>query len=195
MALVYQHRRSDTNEVFYIGVGVGKKRAYQHTGRNRHWINVVNKTNYSVEILQEDLSWEEARQEEIKLINQHGRRDLGEGPLVNMTDGGDGTLGIIKTDEQRRSMSEKLKGRGLGRKLPPSTIEKLRAAKLGTKLSGEHNRNKANGLKNSDKSNAKAVQHIPSGTVYKGLTHAAAAFNIHPSTAKYRMEKGEFKYL
>ena len=33
MAIVYQHRREDTNEVFYIGIGETLKRAYQKKAR------------------------------------------------------------------------------------------------------------------------------------------------------------------
>jgi len=48
MAVVYQHRRNDTNIVFYVGVGVDVKRAYEKTNRNKHWKNIAN--NYSVQV-------------------------------------------------------------------------------------------------------------------------------------------------
>lgn len=41
MAIVYQHRRLDTNEVFYVGIGKTERRAYSIHGRSRHWSNVV----------------------------------------------------------------------------------------------------------------------------------------------------------
>jgi hypothetical protein len=195
MALVYQHRRLDTNEVFYVGVGVGKKRAYERTRRNKHWYNIINKTEYVVEILQEELSWDEARQEEIRLIAEYGRRDLGKGPLVNMTDGGDGTVGVIKTEDQKRQLSEKTKGRGLGRKLPAETRAKLsQAAKL-RKASDATRQKISSGIKNSNNSNAKTIQHIPTGTIYKGKTYAAKALGVHPSTIDYKLKIGEFKFL
>jgi len=195
MALVYQHRRLDTGEVFYVGVGIGKKRAYERTRRNKHWLNVTNKTEYVVEILQEGLSWDEARQEEIKLIAHYGRRDLGKGPLVNMTDGGDGSLGVIKTPEQRRQLSERSKGRGLGRKLPAETRVKLsQAAKL-RKATQQTRQKISAGIRNSDKSNAVSIQHLPTGVIYKGIIYAAEAFGVHHSTIQYRLKKGEFKYL
>ena len=195
MAIVYQHISLDTQEVFYVGVGVTQKRAYATSGRNKYWTNVTNKTEYRVEVLQEGLTWEEARQEEIRLIAQYGRKDLGKGPLVNMTDGGDGSLGVIKSEEIKHALKKKMAGKGLGRKLPPKTIQKMRTAKLGKVLSPEHNRNKALGLKNSNKSNAKKIQHVASGVIYKGGVYAAEAFGIHTTTLAYRLKKGEFIYL
>jgi predicted GIY-YIG superfamily endonuclease len=93
---VYKHIRLDTNEVFYIGIGNQKnyKRAYSKHNRNLHWKNVVNKTEYIVEIVKDNLSWEDAVKLEIELIKKYGRSDLNEGTLVNMTDGGDGVCNL-----------------------------------------------------------------------------------------------------
>jgi hypothetical protein len=88
MAIVYQHRRKDTNEIFYIGIGEEKKRAYVY-GRNPHWNRLVDKHGYEVEILHENLTLEEACKIETKLIKEIGRADLKLGPLTNLTDGGD----------------------------------------------------------------------------------------------------------
>lgn len=60
MAEIYRHIRLDTNEVFYIGIGKDKERAFSNKKRNRHWIGIVNSVGYSVEILKSDLSWEDA---------------------------------------------------------------------------------------------------------------------------------------
>src|SRR5665213_904037 len=60
-----------------------------------------------------------------------GRKDKGEGPLVNLTDGGDGCSGYIHTPEHKASVSLKLKGQ----KKPPRTKEhckNISLAKLGT---------------------------------------------------------------
>jgi hypothetical protein len=51
MAIVYQHRRLDTNEIFYIGIGINKNRAYSKSGRNKHWHNIINKVGYEVDVL------------------------------------------------------------------------------------------------------------------------------------------------
>ena len=117
MAYVYQHIRLDTDEVFYIGIGSdtdGKyKRAYKKNGRNNpHWNNIVNKAGYRVEILTDNVSWEEACEEEKILIKYYGRKNLNEGKLVNFTDGGEGSLGIKASDlsilTQRNRMKSEL---------------------------------------------------------------------------------------
>lgn len=92
MAYVYKHIRNDTNEVFYIGIGDDKNynRAYQKRSRNLFWKHIVSKTNYSVEIIEDDLTWENACLKEVEYIKKFGRRDLGIGLLVNLTDGGEG---------------------------------------------------------------------------------------------------------
>ena len=95
MAVVYQHRRMDDNTIFYIGIGTKTKRAYSDKARSEFWHNIVKKAGgYVVEFLFENLSWEEACNQERDLINRLGRRDLGTGLLVNLTEGGDGIVGL-----------------------------------------------------------------------------------------------------
>lgn len=112
MAVVYLHRRKDTNEVFYVGVGKNKRRAFVRAKRNPHWKAIVNKYDYNVEIAFKGLSYDEALTIEQELIALIGRSDKGEGPLTNMTDGGEGTLGLEAwnkgkplSDEHRKNVS------------------------------------------------------------------------------------------
>lgn len=107
MKVVYRHRRLDTGDIFYIGIG-NKKRAYNKKSRPKHWNNIVNKYGYTVEIIAEDLSKEDACELEIFLISLYGRRDLGKGNLINLTDGGDGNLN--PSDEWREKASLRVKG-------------------------------------------------------------------------------------
>ena len=108
MALVYRHRRLDTNEVFYIGIELdtefkkasGNRSKVKH--RSKFWKNIVNKTDYSIEIVQNNIDNESAKELEIFLIQQYGRRDLGKGGLVNLTDGGDGAPGEAGGSHSRR---------------------------------------------------------------------------------------------
>jgi hypothetical protein len=62
MAIVYQHRRKDTNEIFYIGRGKTNKRAFSKANRNNHWHNIINKFGYIVEIIFENISNVSAQQ-------------------------------------------------------------------------------------------------------------------------------------
>jgi len=113
MAYVYRHIRLDKNEVFYIGIGSDDKGYYTRanckdkTTRGHHWGNVVSKTNYEIEIILDNLSWEEACKKEIEFIALYGRSDLKLGTLVNKTDGGENRPNYSK--EVRDKISEKVK--------------------------------------------------------------------------------------
>lgn len=98
MAVVYRHIRLDKNIPFYIGIGDSINRAYNKINRTKIWKNIANK-GYEVEILFEDLTWEQAIEKEKEFIALYGRRDLGLGSLVNLTDGGEGTIGYRHSDE------------------------------------------------------------------------------------------------
>ena len=111
MSIVYRHRRLDTFKVFYIGIGKTEKRAYSKKNRNKWWKNIILKTEYSVEIIIEDISWKEAQEVEVLLISEYGIRDLGLGNLVNLTNGGEGTQGIIVSDKTKQNMSTSATGR------------------------------------------------------------------------------------
>lgn len=87
--IVYRHIRLDKNEPFYIGIGNDEDRAYRKDGRNPLWSNIVQKTEYKVQILFEGLTREEACEKEIELISLYGRINKGDGILANITSGGD----------------------------------------------------------------------------------------------------------
>lgn len=108
MAYVYCHIRIDKEEPFYIGIGTDNsnyKRAKERARRSKFWKKIVSKTNYKVEILFDNLTWEEAKIKEVELILKYGRKDIGNGTLVNMTDGGDGTINKVFDDNYRRKLS------------------------------------------------------------------------------------------
>ena len=102
--VVYFHRRKDTNEVFYVGIGT-IQRAMSPSGRNRHWKRIVSKYGYDIEIVHEGLTWDEACKYEVKYIKEFGRHNLKEGNLCNMTDGGDGIPNLVITEEHRKNNS------------------------------------------------------------------------------------------
>jgi hypothetical protein len=97
---VYIHRRATTGEVFYVGKGAGD-RAHSHFGRGTYWQNIVKKHGVIVEIVQSGLQEWAAFEIERDLIALHGRGDCGYGPLVNLTDGGEGATGHRQTDEAK----------------------------------------------------------------------------------------------
>lgn len=112
---LYRHIRLDEpNEVFYVGKGTSKLnktteksryfRAYQRNpkSRSRFWNNIVAKTDYEVEILFESHDVDFILNKEMEFIKLYGRRDLGLGTLVNLTDGGEKEGRWIYTEEMRQ---------------------------------------------------------------------------------------------
>lgn len=120
---VYRHIRLDTNQVFYIGIG-SKYRPFTKNNRNKWWKNIVNKTNYIVEIIAKNLNYEDAKELETFLIFEYGRKDLNKGSLVNLTNGGEGNQGWNPSLETR----EKMRKNNLGKKMKTSSKEKCRIA-------------------------------------------------------------------
>jgi len=136
---LYRHIRLDTNEVFYVGIGKKPKdyttikseykRAFNGYDRKALWKNIINKTDYEVEIVFESDDYDFIKQKEIEFIALYGRRDKGLGNLVNHTDGGEGTVGYIRTEEQRKRHSEFMKGKTMAQ----STKDKIGKASKGRK--------------------------------------------------------------
>lgn len=210
MIYVYKHIRLDTNEIFYIGIGKYKYRPYSKHNRNNYWRNIVNKTKYDVKIITKCDTWEEACLIEKYLITFYGRRDLGTGSLVNMTDGGEGTNNYIKTKEVRENHSKLLKEKYKGENNPfygkkhseevkkyISDIQK----QYFTYDEGSDERitnKKYNDSINNKKS--KKVINIRTNKIFNCLREAAEYYNISYHTLKGRMRgerylRNELQYL
>jgi hypothetical protein len=116
--VLYFHISLLTLEIFYVGIG-DIKRPYIKRKRNQLWLNIVNKYGYYVSIIETNLSLEEVYLLERKYIKEYGRRDLGTGTLANMTDGGDGSIKCVRTQDQRNKISKSLIGNknSVGRKV------------------------------------------------------------------------------
>jgi hypothetical protein len=100
--VVYFHRNPIKNEIFYVGIG-GKRRPFSKNSRTQHWYNTVNKYGYTIEIIETNLTWEEACQKEIYYIKTIGKKING-GTLINISDGGEGNVGLKHSDEYRERM-------------------------------------------------------------------------------------------
>ncbi len=108
---IYLHIKLDSSEPFYVGKGLENGyRSKSKYYRTQFWKNIVNKHGYDIILLEEGLTKEEALEREIYWIKRIGRKDLGQGPLVNMTDGGDGKIGSKMSEETKIKISNKLKG-------------------------------------------------------------------------------------
>ena len=138
---VYLHVNDQTNEIFYVGKGNGN-RAKAKTRRSDRWINYVNKYGYYVRVVKDCLSNEDALELEELIIKVLGRKDTGNGVLINMTDGGEGGKGKKTSEETRLKMSIAAKGR----KMSDEQKTKLSETNRGKILSDEHKRSITNGL-------------------------------------------------
>jgi hypothetical protein len=129
MPYVYRHIRLDKNEPFYIGIGsdMTNKRANERARRSELWKKIVAKSEYEIEILMDDITFEEAKSKEIEFIKLYGRIDLGNGTLANLTDGGDGAINRIFTPEHRRKLSLSQIGKEKSEKIK----DKLRKYRIG----------------------------------------------------------------
>src|SRR6185503_7773153 len=111
---VYRDPRPGKNlEPIYIGKGRGY-RYRQHWNRTEDHRNpllcrVLNKIRAvslkpKIKIVRRFVLEADAFAYEIKLIAKYGRRDLGLGPLCNLTDGGDGPSGSLAVIARMRML-------------------------------------------------------------------------------------------
>lgn len=123
-------------EPFYVGKGKTnriKDTFYDKSPFKKRKIDKL-KTN-GIEIITkklfENLSNQEAINFEIDLISIIGRRDTKKGPLVNLTDGGDGRVNSKHSEEVKAKISKSRKGKAVGWKHSKETIEKMRLEQSG----------------------------------------------------------------
>ena len=203
MAVVYRHIRLDTKEVFYVGIGKTVSRAYSKHGRSKPWLDLIKNRNYEVEILFENVTWQEAEDKERELIKLHGRRDQNTGTLVNLTDGGGGVEN--PSAEARRKNGDAHKGKpGWNRGLTKETDS--RVADYAKKLTGKGRSEKhCNNISKSKVGKPRSVETIlkikaaklKNGTnrrtkesIEKGvLTRLANGRNKHSEETKLKLSK------
>lgn len=157
---VYRHLKKDNGDTFYIGIG-NNKRPYLKKDRNDFWYKTINKHGYVIEILYDNLSWEDACELEILLISLYGRRDLGTGCLVNMTNGGEGVKGLICSKETRLKLSKKAKLREISKETR-SLMSKSMKGRKGT--------------------NNKTLLDLSTGIFFYSVKEAANALGIDRTT-------------
>jgi hypothetical protein len=152
---IYQHRRNDTGEIFYVGKGKGK-RGIQTNSRNKHWKNITAVTGYTVEILFENLEESVAFLVEIGLITKYKSEGK---KLCNYTIGGDGRSGVKHNVQSKKIMSQKKTGIKLsddhkrkiseaskGKVISQEQRKKISDSLKGRKLSDDHKRKIREGI-------------------------------------------------
>ena len=122
--LLYFHINNSTGEIFYVGIG-STKRPYKKQNRSRFWNNIVDKHGYDIIIEEDKLTWEQACELEMYWIKRIGRRDLGLGTLVNLTDGGDGAA---NHSDENRMISRKIGLSNKGKKRSEETKKRMSEA-------------------------------------------------------------------
>ena len=104
---IYEDAKPD-GEVFYVGKGTEAR------------VRQVKRNRWHQFICEKFPDWSRTRvfegteaecfAKERELIAFYGRRDKGLGPLVNLTDGGEGTSGAVLSEEFCKKNKERLKG-------------------------------------------------------------------------------------
>ena len=197
---VYRHRRNDTNEVFYVGIGK-RNRAKSKRYRNLYWHNTVNKYGYTVEVIQENITWEEACEFEIFLISLYGRKDLGTGCLVNMTDGGEGVTNISEEQREKKRIARTGSNSPMYGKISPFKDKKHSEENLkmmseikqgnknprfGVKLSEETkqrlSKNRKGKHMGAEHQKSKLIVDTETGLFYYSIAEAAHAKNMNRNT-------------
>jgi hypothetical protein len=183
---------------FYVGKGKGWRYTdHERTVRNNttrcrnnpHKINIIRQmlssgwTDVPTIKIAENLTHEKACEYEVAWIAALGRRPLG--PLVNMTNGGDGTPGLKPSEAARRNMS----GAQRGKKRSQAHIAKLRAANLGKKHSEERCQKNAAvhvGKKHSETTRAK-LRTRKTSEATRQLLRAAGIGKKHSEATRAKM--------
>ena len=106
-AFVYCYLRSADLSPYYVGIaseGSWKRPIERHSV-------AVPKDRLRIRLMKSELTWEQACAWEVRFIAHYGRKDLKTGILRNLTDGGDGVPGLVRSEEDKRKKSQAAKSR------------------------------------------------------------------------------------
>jgi hypothetical protein len=114
---VYAYLRKSDNTPYYIGKGQNKRAYVKHRGL------AVPNDKSKIVFLETNLTEVGALALERRMIQWYGRKDLGTGILINKTNGGEGTSGVVMSVETLIKKSLAMSGKNKGKKLGTQSIE------------------------------------------------------------------------
>ena len=103
---IYAHTKTTDNSVFYVGRGTGNRCANKRN-RNPHWNHIVAKHGFFSEIIEDNLTSDEANIQEKFWINKF---KMAGNKLCNLTDGGGGLSGRVRPEVEKESIRNALIG-------------------------------------------------------------------------------------
>lgn len=180
---VYRHIRLDTTTPFYVGKGKGNRAFLKERKRSKYWNNIVNKYGYKIEIIEKDLTEEQAFAKEIEFIKLYKSQGFCE---ANMTDGGTGgDTYKHRSDEAKLKFRQKISNIQKGKILSEETKRKISKSEKGKKISKETRRKLSSSLKGriSPNKNKKMSENL---RIKNSLAQGAKLFKM------YNIETNEF---
>jgi hypothetical protein len=181
---------------YYAGKGICDRGFRSH----RHGKVRCPKDPASI-LVQEFPSEADAFAAEKFLIAYYGRKDLGTGCLRNLTDGGEGSVGAVRTEEFRRKVSDARKGVTLSEETCRKIGDGLRGIQRGPMIR-EHRHRISEALKSrrhpcSSKLTENQVKEIralyATGDVTQQLL--AGRFSINPSNISFIVSRKSWAHV
>ena len=196
---VYAYLRKDSTP-YYIGKGKGYRITAGHNVR-------VPSDKSRIVKLHTNLTESEAHELEKHYIKQYGRKDIGTGILRNLTDGGEGASGAVRSAEFKEHLRslrkgiprdkdtiEKIKANAVGhpgskngmygKTHHDSSLEVIRQKATGRKFSKEINLTKGH----PGELNPRARAVVTPLGVFNTIKDAAASHNVHIDTITNRIK-------
>lgn len=172
MSYVYMYYDPSRGEPIYVGKGNGHRDTMHMKRKDHHPLTYRLRAMKKIGVdpiitrICNDVNDELALLVEEEAISKFGRRDLGLGTLLNLTDGGDGAKGAILSDDHRLKLSQALKGRIV----TPETRALMSKVRTGETRS-EDTRARISAAKRGQKYSDEARANISAGHV--GMTYTS----------------------
>lgn len=175
---VYEHLRLDTMAVFYVGKGTGKRYAVRsHHHRNEFWQRTERKAGgFCVRIVANNMDEELAFLVEKERISQLRVTGF---ILCNLTDGGDGASGWVKTKEWREKVSAAHRGKTVSEETRIKISNSVRSSgfapteEMRQKISATHKgKKRALGYKHTDEWKVKQKKWVVGNKSRLGQTRS-----------------------